>query len=177
MDVTAALSLLPGALLGGIGAALATAWLVSRHFHRRLAEEARTSDLERFHCQKTAEAFVEREKHFREFVEFLPQAVIETDLDGKFIYINQKAGELLRFTPVDLATGVSWVSICHSSHLDRLWRYLKDGTDGGTGDEYLLVKKDGTTFPALLYCHRVLLSGAGVGFRFVLVDISARRHI
>jgi len=62
---------------------------------------------------------------------------------------------------------------------ERLMGNIKkvlDGQESQGSHEYTAVRKDGSTFPALLYGARILREGKVAGMRAILVDITERKQ-
>lgn len=127
--------------------------------------------------RKEAEAAVrESEMRFRELVEMLPQTVIETDEQARITFVNHFGLEAFRceldeiiqrhitdlFAPED-----------HQRVLQKIHRRLAGERCGD--HEYVGLRMDGTTFPILLYCSRIVRNEEAVGLRCITVDIADRR--
>ncbi|MSM39299.1 MAG: PAS domain S-box protein [Geobacter sp.] len=130
----------------------------------RVAE--RTHDLE------------ESERTYREFAEFLPQTVFETDREGRLTFVNRHALELFGFSEEELYQGLWTFDMLASGDRERareIFRFILGGNSGmETGREYLARRKDGSTFPVIVYASPVTHEGEVTGVRGMLIDISER---
>ncbi len=124
--------------------------------------------------KKTEQALEQSERKFRELAELLPQVVYETDTNGTFTFINRQGLSISGHTLEDLARGVSAVEVIAPEDRSRLavnmGRVLR-GEDPGN-NEYLALRKDGTTFPSMITSTRIVHDGKVVGIRGVGMDIS-----
>ena len=57
---------------------------------------------------------------YRELTEFLPQMVFETDVTGKFTFMNRAGFELSGYSPEDLATRIDALQVVYR----RIANYL-----------------------------------------------------
>jgi hypothetical protein len=124
--------------------------------------------------KKTERALEQSERRFRELAELLPQIVYETDMTGKFTFINRKGLAISGYALEDLEKGVNALEVIAPEDRSRLavnmGRVLR-GEDLG-GNEYMGLSKDGTTFPAMITSTRIVHEGKVVGIRGVGMDIS-----
>lgn len=116
------------------------------------------------------------EKKYRELADMLPQTVYELDTDGYVTYLNRTG---------QLTFGLNDNTIrVHSSEgiiaEDRL-RFRNNisisnrGNKSIIADEYTALRKDGTTFPAMIYGAAMIENDKFVGTRGLVVDISERK--
>jgi PAS domain S-box-containing protein len=125
---------------------------------------------------KAEEALKENEARFRELADLLPQPVCEIDKEGNFTYANQLGLKTFGFTQKDIDDGLNVLQIFAPEERNRVARNIKKRLKGEEfeGHEYIMMKNDGNTFPALLYTSAIVRNGMPVGVRGVLVDITYR---
>ena len=154
--------------------------------HRERLEELvkeRTADLEKSNVQlrreiterKRAEtALKASEERFRELAELLPQTIFEIDTEGNVTYGNRAGYEAWRYKPEDVEEGINAIQMFVPEDRDRIAWDLKKSMSGFDfrGDGYTALRKDGTTFPVLMYTNPIIESGKTVGLRGIAVDIS-----
>ncbi len=101
------------------------------------------------------------EDHFREFVDQLPQPVFEADGRGVITLTNQSARETFGYTEEDLRRGLNSIEMIAPVDRERARSNIEDILRGekGRGNEYLMLKKDGSTFPR--WCIPLPSSGPG----------------
>jgi PAS domain S-box-containing protein len=132
------------------------------------------------HLQKVKNrSFRKKKIHFREFADMLPEPVFETDPDLNLTYANRRAFELLGYSAEDKRRTVNGLDLIVPEDRNRarenLARRLK-GEDIGLV-EYQSLKKDGSTFPALLRINAIKQEGNITGFRGIIVDNTGRKQV
>ncbi len=130
------------------------------------------------HHRKTENALKESEKKYREVADRLAEGVFEADSSGVVTYANHKIMSSLGLSEEDLKNGLKVFDVIAPQNLslarERLGKVLSQ-EDVGAG-EYVLKRKDGTTFPALVHSLAIERDGKVVGVRGILVDISERKQ-
>ncbi|HSA96998.1 MAG TPA: PAS domain S-box protein [Acidobacteriota bacterium] len=124
--------------------------------------------------KRTEQALKDSERRYRELTDLLDEAVFEMDLSGKFTYANRKGLSSLGIDEHDLERGITVFDIVAPSDLERarenLARALEKGDTGAV--EFCIVRKDGTSFPALTHGSAILRDETVMGVRGVVFDIS-----
>jgi len=119
------------------------------------------------------------EQKFRDLVDLLPEPVFETDLHGGLTYANGKFLTSLNLSADDLNKGVNVFDHVapgeRSLAGERFARILREEILGAR--EYLLLKKGGGMFPAMVHTARIMRAGEVLGIRGVVVDISERKKL
>jgi PAS domain S-box-containing protein len=126
--------------------------------------------------KKAEEILKESEARFKELADLLPQPICEVDKEGNFIYANQIGLKTFGYTQKDIDNCLNVLQIFAPEERERVASNILKRLKGKEfeGHEYLMMKEDGSTFPALLYTSAILRSGKPVGVRGVLVDITYR---
>lgn len=125
--------------------------------------------------RKIEEALQLSEERFRLMIEFLPQAVWETDTKGVFTYINPSGATSFGYELSELDNQkINIFSVLAPEEHQRAANYVKELFSGleSKGREYIAIKKDGTRFPVIIYSSIVEKDGHIVGLRGITVDIS-----
>ncbi|MDQ7784159.1 MAG: PAS domain S-box protein [Desulfomonilaceae bacterium] len=124
------------------------------------------------------ESLHESEEKFRDLVDMLPQPVFEVDRAGRLTFANSKGLEVLGYSREDLDGGMhvgEFIALeGRPRALDYLRRVLAGGPRGGR--EYEALRKDGSTFPALVHAAPIKRGEEVTGIRGVMVDLSAYKH-
>ncbi len=127
--------------------------------------------------KRVEEALRLSEEKLNDIVTLLPQSVYETDFGGRLTFVNRAAIGLFGYSKEDLAAGLNVLDMVAPEDVDRarenislLYRGIGEGSH-----EYTALRKDGTTFPVMVYSNVVKKEGAPVGLRGVVVDISKRK--
>ena len=128
---------------------------------------------------KTEQDLRESEKKFRNFVEFLPQTVFETDEHGTIISANPVAFKSFGYSREDLKNRITAFSLVHPVDRERARENMREIMRGKNlgGVEYTALRKDGTTFPMIIYSDALIRDGKPAGMTGVLVDITERRKV
>ena len=95
----------------------------------------------------------ESEAKYRELAELLPQMVFEMDLGFRVTYANQIALTTMGVADKDLEAGVSALSFIDPSDHERIRQNIEKIFRGETvaNHEYTAVRRDGSTFPVMIY--------------------------
>ena len=122
------------------------------------------------------EALRKSEQKFRELADLLPQTIFELDLDGNVTYLN-KAGKIafgLSENEIGFQATTGVIPEDHDRLLDNIKKaFVEKGREGGM--EYTALRRDGTTFPIVIYSSPLTENGEIKGVRGLIVDISERK--
>lgn len=128
--------------------------------------------------QRAEEALRESEKKYRELTDFLPQIVLETDERGNLKFLNYQAFQSTGYTPDDFNKGLSAMQLVIPEDRGKVKKNIQlvlSGKKRG-GVEYTALRKDGSTFPIIVYTTPITHEGKAVGLRGIIVDITARKQ-
>jgi two-component system sensor histidine kinase UhpB len=117
------------------------------------------------------------EQRFREMADLLPQTVYETNLQGQITFANEKSFESFGYTMQDLDKGLNTLQMLVPEDRERAQQNIKailSGNETGS-NEYTALRKDGTTFPVLIYSSPICMDKAVTGLRGIIVDITERK--
>ncbi len=129
--------------------------------------------------KRAEQAQRESETSYRELVEFLPIAVFEVDLQGNVTATNPVIFEMFGYPQDDLKLGLNAFQMIAPQDRDRAmarFRKILEGEKWG-GTEYAGRRKDGSTFPIMIYTRRVMRGDATVGARGAIVDLTERKQV
>ena len=129
--------------------------------------------------KKLEEALQQSEKKYRDLAELLPQTVFEIDIKGRFIYTNRYGLESTGYTQEDFAKGVNAIELFVPEQREIVIGNIKKVLSGEQFDdhEYTILRKDGNTYPALIYTNAIIRDGQPVGIRGIVVDITERKKV
>lgn len=165
--------------------AIAFAWIRSRRLNKQLSEHRdrlhQTVDQLKLAQQKLVaageltkaqEALRTSEQRFRELAELLPQTVFELSLEGNLTYTNHSGMVAFGYESEDIAAGLSCERFFIEHERERVWDNVRKILIGGMPDdhEYLAQRKDGSTFPAMVYSSPIIRDGKPAGLRGIVVD-------
>ena len=116
------------------------------------------------------------ETRFRDLLDRLPQTVFEFDLEGRFVYVNRTGLEGFGYTESDLSQGLSAMNMVVPEDRDHLRANIARRLSGGEpeGFQYTALRKDGSTFKALVDTVVVSKNGRPCGIQGYLIDMSER---
>ncbi|HQK37645.1 MAG TPA: PAS domain-containing protein, partial [Bacteroidales bacterium] len=108
---------------------------------------------------------------FKEFAQLLPETVFEMDTDGNFLFLNESSFEVFGYSKGDR---INAFDMFVPEELPRIKENMKRTLSGEKikGNAYLAKRKDGSTFPVLIYSDIIYQGGKPIGFRGFVVDIS-----
>lgn len=137
----------------------------------QLEQEVRERD------QRQVQVAHESELHFRELAELLPQTVFEFDDKGFFTFVNRCALETFGYQAQEVV-GLNVCQVFVPGECERVQASLRRKLGGEAFDnhEYMAKRKDGSTFPVLIYSSPILRDGETVGVRGIVIDISSRKE-
>jgi PAS domain S-box-containing protein len=122
------------------------------------------------------EALRKSEQKFRELADLLPQTIFELDLKANVTYLN-KAGRIafgLSENEIGFPATSGIVPEDHERLVDNIRKaFVEKGRDGGM--EYTALRRDGTTFPIVIYSSPMTENSEIKGIRGLIVDISERK--
>jgi PAS domain S-box-containing protein len=124
---------------------------------------------------KSAEqALRKSEERFRDLANLLPQTVFEVDVEGRVIYSNQSGFETMGYSQKDIDHGLDVFKLFIPDEIERVGENIAKILNGEEiiDHEYILQRKDGTTFPALIYSRAIKYEDKIKGLRGILIDIS-----
>jgi PAS domain S-box-containing protein len=128
---------------------------------------------------KRAEAAEEdSESRYRGLADLLPLTVFELDLTGRVTLSNRKGLEVFGYSPEDLKQGLTIFDAIVADDPNELEEVFRLALSGVAPEHELLMKrKDGVTFPGLVYSAPIIQDGRLSGLRGIIVDISERREM
>ena len=125
---------------------------------------------------KMQEALEKSERKYRELADLLPQTIFELDLSGNVTYLN-KAGRIafgLSEDYIGFSATAGIVPDDHGRLIENIKKaFVEKGRDGGM--EYTALRRDGTTFPIVIYSTPMVENGEPTGIRGLIIDISERK--
>jgi PAS domain S-box-containing protein len=121
----------------------------------------------------------ESEEKYREMADMLPQVVFETDEKGNLVFLNKQAYTVFGYPEDFEVIGQSTVIFHSPDERSRVMANVKYRLAGKTieNNEYTMLRKDGSTFQALVYSSPILKNGTPAGLRGIIVDINDRKLI
>jgi len=121
-------------------------------------------------------ALEESERKYRELADLLPQTVYELDLLGNVTYVNKTGRKTFGLPEGELGFHSSSVLIPEDRERMRenIRKAIREKRKEG-GTEYTALRRDGSTFPAIVYSNAMIENGELLGIRGLMIDISERK--
>ncbi|MCX5752378.1 MAG: PAS domain S-box protein [Candidatus Krumholzibacteria bacterium] len=115
---------------------------------------------------------------FREAAETFPLAIFECDAEGRITFANSSAFDYYGYAREDLERGICMFDAIAPSDRSRAMKTLRNLVAGerSPGNEYVALRKDGSTFPVIIYVSPIVRDGRIVGTRGIVIDISVRKR-
>ncbi len=127
--------------------------------------------------QKAEEALRESERRFREMADLLPIAIAEIKPDLRVYYANELGLTSFGLSQIDINNGLSIKEVIrpdyHEQMAARAQRVLGGEILGPT--EYVMLRKDGSEFVALVNAAPIWRHGEIIGLRATVQDITQRK--
>ena len=156
--------------------------------HLQNLVELRTSDLSMTNTwlhqeigeRKRIEAALrDSEKRFRELADFLPQTIFEIDVEGRITFANRNALVNFGYTQDDLGRGLKASQMVAPEDREIAMQQMMKVVHGETsaGREYKAIRRDGSTFPVIIYSNPIVKEGTPLGLRGIIVDITEHKRL
>jgi PAS domain S-box-containing protein len=128
--------------------------------------------------KQAEEALKESRRRFRDMVNLLPQSVWESDTEGYVTFLNRQGilsfGYGLDEVKEPFNVALAYVPEDRDRMKENTQRVLNGEKLGGT--EYTALRKDGSTFPVIVYAVPIIQGNKAVGLRGVTIDITERKQ-
>lgn len=112
-----------------------------------------------------------------ELTNSLPGVVFEVDPAGRIAFVNEAAFPHFQYTKHEIEQGLNFLDIIAPCDRARAAVNLRSlfSDERQEPDEYLAVRRDGSTFPCVVLAKRILRDGDPIGLRGFLIDIGPRK--
>ncbi len=121
-------------------------------------------------------ARAESERKYRELADDLPTCVFEAGLDGRVTYANRTGLEWFGYAEEEIVGHRNINDMVAADERERAVRTFRRAVEDGEipAGEYTAVRRDGSTFPALVSSRAIVRDGQTIGVRGILIDITER---
>ncbi|MBU1054257.1 MAG: PAS domain S-box protein [Proteobacteria bacterium] len=129
---------------------------------------------DRTEIMQAEEALQQSEEKYRQLAELLPQVVFEVDKQGTTTFVNRRTYELLGYTEDDFKKGINALTMLIPEDRNRALNKIQNIMNGekSEGNEYTALRKDGSTFPLIVYSTPIIQQGQSVGLRGIMIDLT-----
>ncbi len=130
--------------------------------------------------KKVEQKLKESEEKYRELANSLPQVIAETDERGNLTFVNKNAYSVFGYTPDDFNKGLNALQMLIPEDRKRAMENIKRVLRGKKvekmeDNEYTALRKDGSTFPIIIYSSPIIYNDISVGTRSIIIDITDRK--
>jgi PAS domain S-box-containing protein len=121
----------------------------------------------------------ESERRYRELADLLPQTVCELDTKGDITFGNRHGFALFGYPPNDLVKGFNVAQIIAPQDRERMLATVHDRMSGieGKESEFLGLRRDGSSFPTLVYSTPIERNDEIIGIRCLFIDITDHKQV
>jgi two-component system, cell cycle sensor histidine kinase and response regulator CckA len=126
--------------------------------------------------KQAEDALRESEKKYRELFDSLPIALFECDLHGNATSLNPALYETFGYAQPDLKNGFQMIVPDEQDRLSEAVQKLLRGEKKGPS-EYTGIRKDGSTFPFMIFPSVIIQEGNPLGFRGAIVDLTRQKQV
>lgn len=129
--------------------------------------------------KRAAAALRESEERFRELAELLPETIFEMDTSGHLTFVNQNAFVHFGFSKEDIERGLNGFEMISPEDRPRALENAKRVMRGEKIglNEYLALRKDGSTFPVIMHSTAKFRDNKAIGLRGIVIDITETKKL
>jgi len=116
----------------------------------------------------------ESKEKYRDITELLPDIIYEGDLNLNLTYVNSVAFQKFGYTSEDLEKGLKMTDFIVSDYRSKAMEQINLLIQGKSTkpEQYIMQKKDGSTFYARIHSRPIFKENKVVGIRGTITDIS-----
>lgn len=140
-----------------------------------------------YHCvwhditrrKQAEEELRESERKYRELVDSLPISLFETDLEGQVTSANPATSETFAYSQADFEKGLNGLQMIAPEDQGRLAGHIQELLAGGEWkgpSEYTGLRKDGSTFPCMIFPSVIIRKGKPAGLRGAVIDVTSQKR-
>jgi PAS domain S-box-containing protein len=121
----------------------------------------------------------EHEKRYQRLIDQLPLAIFDIDQSGKFLFVNRQGFRISGYAPEDIDKGLNAFQLFIPEEQNRVRENIRKILSGGKmdGQEYMVRRKDGSTFPVIIYSSPIIAGKKAVGLRGIVIDITHHKQL
>ncbi len=117
---------------------------------------------------------MESEEKYRQLAELLPQPIFEIDEKGELTFVNIISFDLFGYSEDDIKKGLNALELVAPEDRDMVRDNIQRvlNRKKPTGTEFTIIRKDGSTFPALIYSNPIMKKDQILGLRGIITDLT-----
>ncbi|MCK4569616.1 MAG: PAS domain S-box protein, partial [Bacteroidales bacterium] len=129
--------------------------------------------------KKLEVAYKDSEKKYLELIDLVPIGVFEFDLEGRITHCNPTGLEMLGYTQEDIEKNIPVFNLILPEEFEKVKERISKLYSGQAveGEEYTAVRKNGNTFPVMLYSDPLFAEDKVIGVRGIAFDLSKSKKI
>ena len=118
------------------------------------------------------------EKKYKDMVNLLPQPIYETNVQGNVTFANQAGYKSFDTNFDDIYGKIHILDFIIPEDRERAKKNIQRITQGETVEpnEYTMLRKNGSTFPALVYSIPIIITDKVSGIRCLVIDLTERKQ-
>ena len=123
--------------------------------------------------KKAEEKLKESELKYRTFADSLPEIVFETDDKGVITFVNIQATETIGYSKDELLQMNTFLFLIPEDRqraAENVQRIVIG--EKSSGNEFMFLRKDGSTFPGMIFTEKIMTQQGKIGLRGIIVNIS-----
>ena len=123
-------------------------------------------------------ALRQSEKRLRDLANLLPQTIFETDRKGNITFVNLNGLKSFGYSQEDIDNGLDAIQLYLPEDRREVRRISQAKLRGENIEqtELTALRKDGSTFPVLIYSDVIMDLGKPAGLRGIVLDMTARKR-
>lgn len=120
------------------------------------------------------DALESSEDRFKNLTDLLPLTVFETDTNGNLTFVNQMAFKQFNYTFEDFQNGINGFDMIIDKDKNRIKANFSNTliSDTPSSNEYTAIRKDGSTFPIMIFSNAITKNTIPIGIRGIVIDIT-----
>jgi PAS domain S-box-containing protein len=142
--------------------------------YAKLQEKIKALEKDAIEYRQVENILRENGEKYKELAELLPQTLFEIDLTGNLSFSNPNSPQSFGYAQGVFDKGLNAMELFVPEDRDRFSankkRTLRGNNTGGS--EYTMLRKDGSTFPVVIYSNPMSRDGKSVGLKGIIIDIS-----
>ncbi len=128
--------------------------------------------------RKKAEETLRMEKErFESLANSLPEIVFEADINGKLVFGNKRGFEITGYTLKEFAEGFNIFNLIAPQDKEKAIEHFNKTLKNqpSIDNEFTVLRKDGSTFPAIIVANLIIDKERPIGLRGIVIDITERK--
>jgi PAS domain S-box-containing protein len=119
------------------------------------------------------------ESLYKNLIDLLPAVVFELDERSNIKFANRQGFETFGYTPEELEKGLSVLQLVVPEERNKVEQNIRKIIKGKKiiNNEYTALRKNGSTFPVIVYSTPILVDNRAVGLRGIVVDVTENKQV